>query len=193
MRHTASVVMILAIGSAPAHAQTSATKPPVQHHQVLSTNPFGLLFNWYNAEYERKIAPATTLGVSASHIAGLDLSNAAVVLRWYPQRAALDGLYLGVRAGGYRFELTEYESPTYQTRPPDPSGRTYPIYPTYHRRAHVLPGVGIEIGYNWLFGPTQNVSVGLGLGLTRIIGNDDRYEFLPVLPNPRVVNIGIAF
>ena len=107
MRHTPAVAVMLAMCAAPALAQTSATKPPVPHHQVLSANPFGFLFNWYNAEYERKIAPATTIGVSASHFDGLELSDVALVLRWYPQQAALDGFYLGGRAGAYRFETTE--------------------------------------------------------------------------------------
>jgi Protein of unknown function (DUF3575) len=193
MRHTPTVLIILAMSSTPALAQTSAIRPPVPHRQILSTNPFGFLVNWYNAEYERKIAPATTLGVSASHFASLDHSNAALVVRWYPQRAALDGFYLGARAGAFRFETYEYEYADPQTYPADPSRRTYPTYPTYHKRTDVHPGVGIEIGYNWLLGPKQNVSLGLGFGLTRILGQSDGYDYLPVLPNPRVVNVGIAF
>ena len=86
------------------HAQTSATKPPVPPHQILSTNPFGLLVNSFTAKYERKIAPATTVGVSASHFADPELSNAALVLRWYPQGAALDGFFVGARAGVYAFQ-----------------------------------------------------------------------------------------
>jgi hypothetical protein len=193
MRHTPTVLIVLTMCTAPAVAQTGETKPPVPQHQILSTNPFGLLFNWFNVEYERKIAPATTLAVSASHVASLDHSNAALVIRWYPHGAALDGFYLGGRAGAYRFETYEYVYPAPQTRPADPGRATYPIYPTYQERTDVLPGLGFEFGYNWLLGPKRNVNVGLGFGLTRIIGNNDGYECLPVLPNPRVVNIGIAF
>jgi len=190
MRHTPTVVIALAMISAPALAQTSGSEPPVPHHQVLSTNPFGLLFNWFNVEYERKISPATTLGASASHIADLDHSNAALLLRWYPQRTALTGLYLGARAGAYAFETYEYAP---SPRPVDPTLRTYPPYPAYERRTKVVPGAGIEIGYNWLLGPTRRVSVGLGFGLTRLLTEVDGDDFLLVLPNPRVVNIGIAF
>ena len=129
MRHTPAVAVMLAMCAAPALAQTSATKPPVPHHQILSANPFGFLFNWYNAEYERKIAPATTIGVSASHFDGLELSDVALVLRCYPQQAALDGFYLGGRAGAYRFETTEYQYPAPQTRPIEPGRPPYHYLP----------------------------------------------------------------
>jgi len=187
MRHTPTLVLMLALSSTPAIAQTGATRPPVPQHQILSANPFGLLFNWFNVEYERKIAPATTLGASASHVSGLDYSNAALLLRWYPQGAALDGFYLGARAGAYGFETYDYEYPA----PATGSGRG--ASPIIHRRTEVQPGVGIEVGYNWLLGPRQNVTIGLGFGLTRLLGSGRRSEDLPVLPNPRVVNIGIAF
>ena len=190
MRHTATLVVIFAMCSTPAFAQASATSPPVPHNQVLSTNPFGLLFNWFNVEFERKIAPATTIGVTASHFAGLDHSNAALVLRWYPHGAALNGFYLGARAGAYGFETYETVYPAAQVPPADPNRRSYP---TYQRRTQFQPGAGIEIGYNWLLGPKHNVSLGLGFGLTRILTSGDWDGYVPVIPNPRVVNIGIAF
>jgi hypothetical protein len=143
MRHTATLLAIVATCSTSALAQTNAARPPVPYNQVLSTNPFGLLFNWYNVEFERKIASATTIGVTASHIASLEHTNAALVLRWYPRGAALDGLYLGARAGAYGFETYETVYPAPQGPPTDPSHRSYP---TYQRRTSFQPGAGIEIG-----------------------------------------------
>jgi hypothetical protein len=191
MRHTLSLVVVASLYSIPAFAQPTAAAAPAAHHQTLSTNPFGLLFNWINVEYERKIAPATTLGVSASHFSELEQSNAAILLRWYPKRKALHGLYLGARAGAYRFETYEYEP--YPSRPVDPTFPTYPHYPVYERRTTVVPGAGFEMGYNWLLGPEERVSIGLGFGLTRLLQNVDSDIFFVVIPNPRVVNIGIAF
>jgi hypothetical protein len=190
MRHTATILIVLATCPALAVAQTSATRPPVPQSQILSTNPFGLIFNWFNVEYERRVAPATTVGVSASHIAMAEHSNAALILRWYPQGAALDGFYLGGRAGAYAFETYDYEYPTYQGSPSDPSRRPYPIA---RRRTDVHPGVGLELGYNWRLGAKQNLIIGLGFGLTRIQSGADRDGCPRVLPNPRVVNIGFAF
>jgi hypothetical protein len=191
MRHTLSLVFVATLYSVPALAQPTAAAAPAAHHQTLSTNPFGLLFNWINVEYERTIAPSTSLGVSASHFSEIESSNAAVLLRWYPKREALHGLYLGARAGAYRFETYEYAQPP--ARPLDPALPNSPHYPVYERRMTVVPGAGFEMGYNWLLGPQQRVIIGLGFGLTRMLRDLDRDDFLAVIPNPRVVNIGIAF
>jgi hypothetical protein len=194
MRHLPTVVAVLTMCSAESLAQTNATKPPVPHHQIISTNPFGLLFNWFNADYERKVAPSTTIGVSAAHFDSLDYSNVALFARWYPQRAALDGFYLAARAGAYRLETYEYEYTTVTTQGANPNQRTYSTYPSASRkRQHILPGVGIDIGYNWLLGPKQNFSIGLGFGVTRLLGSQDRFDFVPVVPSARLVNVGVAF
>ena len=190
MRHIPPVVAVLTMCSAQALAQTNATKPPVPHHQIISTNPFGLLFNWFNADYERKVAPATTVGVTAAHVGAMDYSNVAFLARWYPQRAALDGFFIGARAGAYRLETYEYEYTTVT----DPNGRTYSTYPSAPRkRQHIMPGVGIDLGYNWLLGPNQNFSIGLGFGVTRLLGNGDEFDFTMAVPNMKLVSIGFAF
>src|SRR5713101_2218735 len=118
MRHTLmAVVIIPALFPAAAQAQIGATKAPVPYQQVLSTNPFGLLFNWYNVEYEHRIGEATTLGFSASHVPDGEFANAALLARWYPERVALDGFYLGARAGAYGIKTHTYQ---YSTPPPRP-------------------------------------------------------------------------
>jgi hypothetical protein len=199
MRHTLCVLAFAALVPAGAAAQTNATKTPVPHDQVLSTNPFGLMFKWINGDYERKVDPATTVGVSGSSFGGAEFANLAAVARWYPQRAALDGFYLGGRVGAFRFRTYEYEYPATPPRPANqanPTSEPYPSYQTdatYRERTRIAPGAGVEIGYNWLLGPKQNVSVGVGFGVTRIIGNADSSNIPSVLPNIRLVNIGIAF
>jgi len=202
MRHTLTILVIASLFPAAAQAQTEATKTPVPHQQVISTNPFGLLFKWCNVEYERKIGEATTLGISASHFGDGEYVNAALLARWYPQRAALDGFYLGARAGAYRTKTHTYE---YSTQPPrldpnspTPTPQTYPTNPTnqtYRERTTVAPGLGLEMGYNWLLGPERNFSVGLGFGVTRMLrsGNSGDDFIAPAVSNVRLVNIGIAF
>ncbi len=190
MRHLATAVAVLTMCSAQALAQTNATKPPVPHKQILTIDPLGVLYNSFNADYERKVAPATTVGVSAGHFDSLDYSNVALLARWYPQRAALDGFYIGARAGAYRLETYEYEYTTVT----DPNGRTYSTYPSAPRKVqHIMPGVGIDLGYNWLLGPKQNFSVGLGFGVTRLLGNGDEFDFTMAVPNMKLVSIGFAF
>lgn len=135
---------------------------------MLSTIPFGEIVQWFNAEYERQIGPATTVGVAASTFVHMDYSAASLLVRWYPGETALEGFYLGARTGVYHFE-------------------------TYRRDANLLPGAGLELGHAWLFGRNQNVSVNLGFGLTRLFGRDAGYVAPVILPNARLVNIGIAF
>src|SRR5712691_4777274 len=195
MRYTLTVIVFAALFPAAAQAQTESTKAPVPHEQVISTNPFGLLFKWYNVEYERKIGEATTLGISASHFPDGEYANAALLARWYPQGAALDGFYLGARAGAYGIKTHTYQ---YSTPPPRPDANnpTHPTiqsYPTYREQTTVVPGLGLELGYNWLLGPKQNVSIGLGFGVARMLRSADDDSMPYAIPNVRLVNIGIAF
>ncbi len=178
MRHTVTVVLFAVLVPVSAFAQTCGAPPEV--NQVLATNPLTLIAKWVTVEFERKIAPAVTVGGSASFLADLDQSNAAALVRWYPQQKALEGFYLGARAGAYRFKTTTYQF--------QPSARA-----TSRERHDVLPGAGVELGYNWLLGPRHNVSVGVGFGLTRIIGGGASYDVPSVLPGARLVNIGVAF
>jgi hypothetical protein len=194
MRQTLVLIAALLVPAA-GFAQTNATKPPVDHKQVVSTNPFGVIFKWYNGEYERKISPTTTIGASGSYFYDGEIGVGAAFARWYPQGAALDGFYLGARAGAYGYKTYSYEYPSPPPRPANPSTLTPPSYPTRREHRTVSPGVGLEIGYNWLLGAKQNVSIGLGFGLTRTLGdNDNDNDFAPpVIPSIRLINVGIAF
>ncbi len=61
-------------------------------------------------------------------------------------------------------------------------------------RRDVLPGVGLEVGHAWLFGPERNAGVSIGFGLTRLLGHGaNNYDTPVILPNVRLVNLGIAF
>jgi hypothetical protein len=174
MRHTLSAALFLVLLPAAAFAQTAAPAPTDACSQVLSANPFGFVVKWFNVEYERKVAPAVTLGGSASHFGELDQSDGIVMVRWYPQQTALDGFYLGARAGAFGFKTYAYD------------------LRSYRERDTVVAGAGIEIGYNWLLGPRQNVSVGTGFAMTRIASGSGSYSVPSVLPGVRL-NVGIAF
>jgi hypothetical protein len=174
MRQTLSAALFVLLVPAAAFAQTAAPPPAVPFDQVLSANPLGVVVKWFNVEYERKLGPATTFGVSASHFGELDLSNASLLLRWYPQQSALEGFYLGARAGAFSFKTFTYE------------------FRSYREENRVLPGAGVELGHNWLLGPNHNVSIGSGFGLTRIATGSESYHLPSVLPMFRL-NVGIAF
>jgi hypothetical protein len=174
MRQTLSAALFVLLIPAAALAQTAAPAPAVQFDQVLSANPLGVVVKWFNVEYERKLGTATTFGASASHFGELDLSNASLLLRWYPQQSALEGFYLGARAGAFSFKTFTYD------------------FRTYREETRVRPGAGVELGYNWLLGPKHNVSVGTGFGLNRIATGSDSYSMPSVVPGFRL-NVGIAF
>jgi hypothetical protein len=165
----AAVIACLSVASATSASAQDGTRPPVPHNQVLSANPFGLMFEWFNADYERKINESTTWGASASFLSlddDADYVNAQLAYRYYPQGAALSGFYLGGKGGLHHVGLD------------DESGQFF--------------GVGFELGYNWLLGAKKNVSIGMGAGATRLFGGDLDGASLTI-PTVRLVNVGIAF
>ena len=155
--------------AAPATAQPQeGTKPPVPHEQIISANPFGLVLGWWNVEFERKITPSSTWGMSGSFLGvdGVDFASVNGLWRYYPQGAALTGVYLGARAGVY--------------------------HGSDAGESHAVFGAGFEVGYTWLLGARRNVGLSLGVGLTRLFGGGEE-DWPGVLPNVRLLNVGIAF
>jgi Protein of unknown function (DUF3575) len=169
----AALVVVSAVAmlsAVPAFAQTpqEGTKVPVPHNQVISANPFGLVLRWWNVEFERKITPSSTWGVSGSALGVDDVDFASVngLWRYYPQGAALTGVFLGARAGVYHGSDID--------------------------ESHTAFGVGFEVGYTWLLGARRNVGLSLGVGLTRLVGSDGE-DWPAALPTIRLLNVGIAF
>jgi hypothetical protein len=163
-----AVVLALPVN---AHAQSDVRPTaPVEHRQIISANPFGLMFEWFNAEYERRLGPTTTWGVSTSWFSldhgDFDYVNGNALFRYYPQGHALRGFFLGGRGGV--FHVSD------------------------DREGDVFYGAGFEIGYDWLLGARQNVGISLGAGATRLFGGQLRGASLTV-PTVRLLNVGIAF
>jgi len=44
-------------------AQTPGAQAPADHQQIISANPFGLMFEWFNVEYQRRMTPSTILAM----------------------------------------------------------------------------------------------------------------------------------
>jgi hypothetical protein len=164
------VLSLLTLTPAAAHGQQSG--PPAAHRQVVSANPFGLLLGWFNAEYERQVSESVTAGIGASTFdwGGNDgfnddddrYVNGDVFVRYYPSGRPLEGLALGVKAG-----LTKGGSDSARF------------------------GVGLDTNWSWLLGKRDNVYVGLGFGLKRLVGADSDYPV--IIPTIRIINLGVAF
>jgi hypothetical protein len=154
------------VGATPsATAQETESNAATSHTNLITANPFGYVFQWFNVEYEHKLGADKTLGFTGSYATPDDDSLGAVnaIFRFYPQGTAFKGLYLGGRTGAYY--VNDFED----------NGTFF--------------GAGLEIGYTWLMGSNKNWYLGLGAGVTRIFGADGS----SVIPQVRFVNFGYAF
>jgi len=168
----ALVVAWLILAPVFAGAQTPDTTVPVDHKQIISANPFGLMFEWFNVEYQRRMTRATTWSASVSWFSrdqeDFDYVSGGGAVRYYPSGRAMQGFYIGGRGSVYRV-----------------SDRV---------ESGAFFGAGFEIGYDWLLGDRQNVGVSLGIGATRLFGGTDSLDGMSVtIPTLRLLNLGIAF
>lgn len=164
MRRTVSAAVALLVAvvfTTTASAQEAAP----QHQQVISANPFGLLLEFFNAEYERVVSPSSTAGFGGSYFneGEDDYLNADIFWRFYPSENPLDGWAFGVKAG-----ITDVTD----------EGTFF--------------GYGFDVNRSWLLGRNDNFYAGVGFGLKRLIGETENVglEFIPTI---RIVNVGIAF
>lgn len=143
-----------------------AQAPQPSPTQVISANPFGLILEVFNAEYERIVSQSTTAGFGGSFITASDEDylNADVFWRFYPSGRPLHGWAFGAKLG-----LTNV-----------PDQGTY-------------LGYGFDINRSWILGVNENFYLGAGFGLKRLVGAGDEGFELEVIPTIRIVNVGIAF
>jgi hypothetical protein len=154
----------LALGAAPAHAQDPT--PPHGYMQVVSANPFGLLLEFFNAEYERVVTPSSAVGFGGSTIKwdNRRYTNADVFWRFYPSGVPFDGWAFGAKVG-----ITGISD------------------------ASNYFGFGFDVNRSWLLGASNNFYVGVGFGLKRLVGASEVDNAPAVIPTVRIVNVGFAF
>ena len=157
------LICIAVAGVGTSSAQSMDIEPK---QQVISANPFGLLLNVFNAEYERVIGESTTAGVGGSSYFGATdpYVNSDVFLRLYPQGNPLDGWAFGVKAG-----LTHVGD----------EGTFF--------------GAGFDVNHSWIMGKNENFYAGIGFGLKRIYASKDADFDLRFVPTFRIINVGIVF
>jgi hypothetical protein len=148
--------------SLPAPAPPAFTSPS----QVISGNPFGLLIDLVNAEYERRAGRAVTVGAGASRAdwgapTGRPYVNGDIFGRYYPGGQVFAGRSFGVKAG--------------MTQVPG-SGR-------------ICFGVGVDVNQTWMLNP--HFAFSTGFGLKRLIGMDTM-EGARIIPTLRI-NVGVGF
>ena len=159
------LVLLVSGGSWPSKATAEERKAS----QAITANPVFMTAGWFNAEYERTLTSASTWGASYSRFSpgGQDAGGyqgVQAVWRYYTRGKALDGQWLGLRAG--RSRLWDQSIST-----------SFSL-------------VRLEMGYSEAFGPGQRVIMGLGLGASRLFGGPK--DFPKVFPSLRA-NIGVAW
>lgn len=168
-RISITTITALLVLSVPAFAQN----PPRKN--IVSANPFGLLLEFFNAEYERVVGESSSIGFGGSSFSdevddGMGNQsddryvNADVFYRFYPSGNPVNGWSFGVKLG-----VTDVTD------------------------AGTFLGYGFDVNHSWTLGKRDNFYVGLGFGLKRLIGADEDEVGLEYIPTLRIVNIGIAF
>lgn len=158
---TCAIVAAFSVGTASIVAAQNFNSTPTQ---VVSANPFGIMLEFFNAEYEHTAGESFTVGVGGSiFTSGNDTyRNLDAFWRFYPDASPspFQGWSFGLKAG-----VTSLADKTYF-------------------------GAGFDVDRSWLLGKNENFYVGLGFGLKRLIGHGDG---LRIIPTVRLVNIGYAF
>jgi hypothetical protein len=175
-----SLALLLLLAAVPVFSQEYevGTDP---HRHLLTTNPFLFLFNWYNVEYELRVANHSTVGFAGSYVTFDDdeenddketYAGGSIIYRYYAQGDAPGGFYLGGRLGYYTIEIEE------------------PI--TGVTDEENTFGFGIDVGYTFLMGDTKRFAISIGAGVIRYFGGDleDAMAGLPII---RLVNVGFRF
>ncbi len=148
-------------------AGQTESAPPRDKVDVLSANPFLLIAEWFNVEWEHRFSPTGTVGARVSRV---DIDNDAyfsgrAFWRYYPD-GAFDGFYFGLDGG-----VTDLKD----------NGTHY-----------TAMGLGFELGYDWLLGSQRTFYVSLGAGADRLFAGD-LGGASAVMPTVRLVNIGLRF
>ena len=137
--------------------------------QAVTMNTVFAAFGWFNAEYERTLTPASTWGASYSRFAPGGLSPGGyrgmkAVWRYYPRGKALEGRWLGFRAGRSRL----WDRST----------------------TNSFSLVGLEMGHSEALGQGQHLMMSFGLGFSRLLGGPE--DFPKTFPSLRA-NMGVTW
>jgi hypothetical protein len=166
LRFVVATLAFAAVAS-PAFAQsTTETRSGLARMNLISANPIGLLFEWYNAEFEHALKSTVSLAVAAS---SYDLDNtryASVdgIARYYPSARALKGFSIGASVGF--IDLDDHYDYSNCIGCGNDSGTSATI--------------GVRGDYVWILGRDQRFAVGAGIGAKRILNDALGTEGVPI-------------
>jgi hypothetical protein len=163
--------------SSPVNAQRiEDTRSSAPRVNLVSTNPIGLIFEWYNGEFEHAVRPTASLAVAASHFNFDEFIYTSVdgIVRYYPGARALRGFSFGGTVGYVHFSDDSDDCPGCV----DTSGDAFTI--------------GVRGDYVWILGRDQRFTVAAGLGAKRLFDTNDSVDEPDALPIARL-SIGYAW
>jgi len=148
--------------SASASAQSSAgSRSGITRANLISANPIGLLFEWYNGEYEYAFKHTASIAVAGT---SYDLDDARYtsldgIVRYYPAARALRGFSVGLSAG---FVSVDDSCDNF-----------------CDEDRYTAATIGVRGDYVWILGRDQHFSVQAGIGAKRIL-HDSGVDGLPI-------------
>lgn len=176
-----AALLVVTITSAASAQSSRPAEPPAPvaasgtttANHVVSANPFGLLLELFNAEYELRSGRQHSFAIGGS-TAQADSNytdangnttreryvNGDVIVRFYPGGRVFQGASFGLKAG-----LTSFPG----------------------EESHF--GYGFDMNYSWV---KNNFYFGAGGGLKKLVGVDDALYALEYIPTLRL-NVGIGF
>jgi hypothetical protein len=163
------VFRLALIGAAIAATATTAsaqrveeTRSGIPRVNLISANPIGILFEWYNGEYERALSSTVSLAGAASSYDFDDARYASVdgIVRYYPSGRALRGFSIGASAGFISID----EDFDCEGCDDDESSAT----------------IGVRADYVWILGRDQRFAAAAGIGAKRLLSDDVGTEGVPI-------------
>jgi hypothetical protein len=162
IRLAVTALAFVAIASPAAAQSVEGARSGLSRQNLISANPIGLLFEWYNAEFERALSPTVSLAAAASSYNFEDATYASVdgIARYYPAARALKGFSIGASVGYIDIDEDECDFCT------DQSGSS--------------PTLGIRADYVWIIGRDQHFTAAAGIGAKRLFNDDLGTEGVPI-------------
>ena len=163
------VFRLAIIGAAIAATATTAsaqrveeTRTGFQRTNLVSANPIGILFEWYNGEYEHAFSSTVSLAAAASSYDFEDARYAAVdgIVRYYPSGRALRGFSIGASLGF--IDIDE----DFDCEGCDEDGSSATL--------------GVRADYVWILGRDQRFAAAAGIGAKRLLSDDFGTEGVPI-------------
>jgi hypothetical protein len=158
----------IAIASSASAQSVDNARAGMPRVNLVSANPIGLLFEWYNGEFEHAMSSTASLALAASSFSDLEDFNDSrysvvdAIGRYYPGGRALRGFSIGVSAGFVDFNEDTGDC----LGCVDETG--------------TAGAIGVRGDYVWILGRDQRFAVAAGIGAKRLLGNDVGPEGLPI-------------